>query len=175
LHLLVLLSHMQAYAAASDINTAAVCRAAIRAAGLYAVGLLVLYWLARASWQGLLSSSNSSKTAAGTPSRAWQLDLLLFRGVVCSLVGVQVVHCLGAAWLPWLLLWQMWVACQIGVQVVQLRWCSSMLAVLCVGLLLPLAMAAVPFHAKALVLQGWLLEVSPWLQQLLVLQRVLPL
>jgi hypothetical protein len=168
---------MQTYAGVPDINTAAVCRAAVRAAGLYAVGLLVLYWLSRASWQGLLSSSSShsSKAAAGTPSRAWQLDLLLFRGVVCSLVGVHVVHCLGAAWLPWLLLWQVWVGCQIGVQVVQLRWCSSMLAVLFVGLLLPLGMAAVPFHAKALVLQGWLLEVAPWLQQVLVLQRVLPL
>jgi hypothetical protein len=141
---------------------------------LYAVGLLVLYWLARASWQGLLSSS-SSKAAAGTPSRAWQLDLLLFRGLVCSLVGVHVVHCLGAAWLPWLLLWQVWVGCQVEVQVVQLRWWSSMLSVLCVGLLLPLAMAVVPFHAGALMLQGWVLEVAPWAQQVLLLQRVLPL
>ncbi|KAF6262102.1 hypothetical protein COO60DRAFT_1699512 [Scenedesmus sp. NREL 46B-D3] len=145
--------------------------------GLFAVGLLVLYWLARASWQGLLSSSSSSsssgKAAAAAPSRAWQLDLLLFRGAVCSLVGVQVVHCLGAAWLPWLLLWLVWVGCQVVVQVVQLRLLSSMLAVVCVGLLLPLAMATVPFHARGLVLQGWVLEVAPWMGQLLVLQRLL--
>jgi hypothetical protein len=141
------------------------------------VGLLVLYWLAWASWQGLLSSSSSSsaKGAAAAPSCAWQLDLLLFRGVVCSLVGVHVVHCLGAAWLPWLLLWLLWVGCQMVVQVVQLRLLSSMLAVLCVGLLLPLAMAAVPFHPKGVMLQGWVLEVAPWLGQLLILQRVLPL
>ncbi|WIA41267.1 hypothetical protein OEZ86_004871 [Tetradesmus obliquus] len=51
--------------------------------GLCAVGLLALYWLARASWQALLSSG--AKGAAAGPSRAWQLDLLLFRGLVCSL------------------------------------------------------------------------------------------
>jgi hypothetical protein len=155
------------------------CCTLTAAAGLFVVGLLLLYWLARASWQSLLSTAAGARRAAGiaaaAPSRAWQLDLLLFRGVVCSLAGVHVVHCLGAAWLPWLLLWLMWVGCQMVLQIVQLRLLSSMLAVLSVGLLLPLAMAAVPFHPEAVVLQGLVLEMAPWVGQLLLLQRLLPL
>lgn len=143
------------------------CVSPVLAAGLYAVGLLAVAWLARISVSGLLSSSRAA--------RAWQLDLIVFRGIVCSLAGVHVVHCLGAAWLTWLLMWLVWVGCQLVLQLVQLSSSSSTLMALGVALGLPLLMAVAPFHVSGLLLQGWLLDALPWLQRALVLQGLLGL
>lgn len=140
--------------------------------GLYAVGLVVLYQLALITWRSLLSSRHAS---SNTSSRSWQLDLVIFKCVVCSVVGVHVVHCLGAAWLPWLLLWLVWVGSQVLLQVKQLRMAPSALMVLNVAVVLPLFMAVAPFHPRGVLLQGWLLEVMPWLQQLMLVPKLLGL
>lgn len=138
---------------------------AARCAGLYAVGLLALYWLARASLLGLLrgASSSSSIAAMAVPSRAWQLDVLVWQGLLCSLAGVHVVHSLGAAWLTWLLGWQLWCGAQLLLHVRPLGSAAVLLLVAAVAAALPLGMAVLPFSVAGLRLQGALLERVPQL------------
>lgn len=148
------------------------CGLSILPAGLFAVGLVLLYWLARGVWTGLLI--NMFRSHSGQPSKNWQLDVLVFKGVVCSVVGAHVVHCLGAAWLPWLLLWWCWCWVQIVLQVKPLHGFATIVLVVAVSLVLPVLMAVLPFHAQGILVQNWLLEAVPVLRQLPNFRNLIP-
>jgi hypothetical protein len=139
-------------------------------AGLYAAGLFVLYMLLRASVSG---SGACRRTATGRPSNAFQLDLIVVKGLVCSWLGAHVVHCLGGAWLPWLVGWLAWCATQLWLSLWEVNTIHSGLSVVLVALVLPLAIALGPFQSGAILLQGWVLEVFPVLNQLPSLGQLL--
>ncbi|KAF8062629.1 hypothetical protein HT031_003958 [Scenedesmus sp. PABB004] len=118
--------------------------------------------------------TGARRARGGGPSRAWQLDVLVFRGVVCSFAGAHVVHCLGGAWLPWLALWLAWLGAQLALAVRPLGGAATGAAVAGVALVLPLAMAALPFHPAAILAQGVVLEAAPALRALPSLRWLLP-
>jgi hypothetical protein len=125
-------------------------------AGLYAVGLLVLYVLLRSTW-----SSAYIRLPSGRPSNAFQLDLLVVKGLVCSYLGAHVVHGLWGAWLPWLLGWLAWCALQLRLQLHTVSSFQSCVSVMLVAFILPVALSLVPFRPSAIEFQEWATEALP--------------
>jgi len=143
-------------------------------AGLYGAGLLMLYCFVKASVMGLMRSRAAGGGGySSTPSRAWQLDLLVTQGVVFSLVGVYVVHCLGAAWLVWLCGWLLWCGCQLFLNMRLLSHVRGILLMLLVALVLPALTAVLPFHHEGFAVQAALLEAFPFLNHIRMLDRLL--
>lgn len=129
-------------------------------AGMYAGGLFVVYLLARFALSGV---SAHMRAASGRPSNAYQLDLIVFKGLVCSTLGSILVHCLGGAWLPWLVGWLLSCSFQLvpNVRIVS-RLQSAVFVVLVV--LVPAATSWATFLPKAFTLQASLLEAVPLLR-----------
>eukprot|EP00878_Enallax_costatus_P006697 GHUV01007021.1.p1 GENE.GHUV01007021.1~~GHUV01007021.1.p1 ORF type:complete len:717 (+),score=210.53 GHUV01007021.1:1028-3178(+) len=140
--------------------------------GLYAAGLMVLYWLAKAMWLNVLF--NSSRSRETHVNKNWQVDVVVFKAVICAAAGAHIVHCLGAAWLPWVLLWWLWCGIQLLLQTRLLTTLTGLPLVLIVSLVLPVIMALAPFHPGAIQLQGWLMEVVPVLGRLPNIRHLLP-
>jgi len=127
---------------------------------MYAGGLFVVYLLARFALSGV---SVAMRGASGRPSNAYQLDLIVFKGLVCSTLGSILVHCLGGAWLPWLVGWLLSCSFQLvpNVRIVS-RLQSAVFVVLVV--LVPAATSWSTFLPKAFTLQASLLEAVPLLR-----------
>lgn len=128
-------------------------------AGLFASALLLLYWMLRISWNCVVGGDAG---VVGASSRGWLLDVLVLRSLVCSAVGVHVIHCLGGAWLSWLGLWIVWCSVQILMHSGGVRngWsCACLVVAIALGL--PLAAAVLPFHPMALHSQHATLAAYP--------------
>lgn len=138
--------------------------------GLYAAGMFLLYLLMRLSWSGTGQRSG----LRGRPSQAFQLDLLVVKAGLCSWLGAHVVHCLGGAWLPWLVGWLAWCGVQLWLNVRVVASLHSSVAIVLVALVMPLVNAIGPFRPNAVALQGWAVEVFPVLAWAPSLGHLLP-
>jgi hypothetical protein len=86
------------------------------------------------------------------------------KGLVCSYLGAHVVHCLGGAWLPWLLGWLAWCGLQLRLQLHTVNSFQSCVSVMLVGFVLPVALCLVPFRPSAIEFQEWATEAIPGLK-----------
>lgn len=138
--------------------------APLRCAGLYAAALMLLYYAA----QPVLARRAAAGDAAG-----WLLEILVCQAVLEGVIGAHIVSCLGAAWLPWLLVWEAWCGLQcVGMSGRRTRMQQAGLVV-ALSVALPAAAALWPFHASALALQSALFEQAPWLAALPSAPRLL--
>lgn len=137
--------------------------------------MFALYMLARVCWSGTPSFRRGGGAAAGHPSNLFQLDLLVVKGVVCSWLGAHVVHCLGGAWLPWLVGWLSWCGMQLWLNVRVVSQLQSGVSVLLVAMVLPVAMSLGPFRPEARLVQAHVLQAVPVLRpSWLALGQLLP-
>ena len=135
-------------------------------AGLYGAALVLLYTAAKP----LLSQRAAAPPAGAT----WVLDVLVCRALLEALVGTHIVACLGAAWLPWLLLWEAWCGLQcLGLAGPRLGRGTQAGLVVVLALGLPGAMALLPFHPGALTAQAAAFRRLPWLAALPSVPRLL--
>lgn len=134
-------------------------------AGLHFAGMFALYMLARACWSGAPSLRRGGSGPAH-PSNYFMLDLLVVKGVVCSWIGVHVVHCLGGAWMPWLGGWLAWCGLQLWMNLKVVSQLKSGVSVLLVAVVLPLAMSLGPFREGAMLAQLHTLQALPFLQRM---------
>lgn len=140
-------------------------------AGLYAAGMFLLYLLLRVSRSGAGQHSGPK----GRPSQAFKLDLLVVKAGLCSWLGAHVVHCLGGAWLPWLVGWLAWCGVQLWLNVrVVASSLHSSVAIVLVALVMPLLNSIGPFRPGAIALQGWAVEVFTVLRWAPSLGQLLP-
>jgi hypothetical protein len=146
-----------------------VCLSVCLPAGLYTAGMFLLYLLVRVSWSGF-----HRRSATGRPSNSFQLDLLVMKGLVCSWLGAHVVHCLGGAWLPWLLGWLVWCAMQLLMNVQLVNSTHSSVIVVLVALVVPLFMSWAPFRTGAIEWHRWAVRTFPFLNQSLSLGQLIP-
>lgn len=136
---------------------------------MYSLGLLALWYILKASLFGTVLRTPSGSTL-------WLLDVAISKAIVGTLIGANLAHGLGAAWVPWTLLWVIWCAGQIvfGSKVVRSTK-ISLLASVWIAVAQPVAMAVLPFHPVGVALQGWALVVVPPLRRLPgVLDFILP-
>lgn len=146
-----------------------VCLSEFLLAGLYAAGMFLLYLLLRVSWSG-----SYRRSSTGRPSNSFQLDLLVVKGLLCSWLGAHVVHCLGGAWLPWLLGWLVWCGMQLVMHVRLVNSAHSSVIVVLVAVVVPLFMSWAPFRPGAIEWHGWAVETFPLLKQAPLLSQLIP-
>lgn len=132
-------------------------------AGLYGVGILVLYMLLRSVLHGAAPQSHSG--GAG-PSNAYQVDLLVVKVLLYAPVLSYTVHCLGGAWVPWLGGWLLWCCCQLLPHLRVVTPLQSGLLLVVVAVVLPVSMCWWSFKPEAILVQARVLELLPVLQRL---------
>jgi hypothetical protein len=116
----------------------------------------------------------SQRAAAAPAGVTWVLDVLVCRALLEAVVGTHIVACLGAAWLPWLLLWEAWCGLQcLGLAGPRLGRGTQAGLVVVLALGLPGAMALLPFHPGALTAQAAAFRCLPWLAALPSVPRLL--
>jgi hypothetical protein len=131
--------------------------------------MFLLYLLVRVSWSG-----SHRRSSTGRPSNSFQLDLLVVKGLLCSLLGAHVVHCLGGAWLPWLLSWLVWCSLQLLMHVKLVNSTHSSLFVVLVAVVVPLFTSWAPFRPGAIEWHGWAIETFPFINQSPSLGQLIP-
>ena len=123
----------------------------------------MLYLLFKLSWSGSAGTNNRGAVAAA-PSNAYQLDLFVVKGGVCSFFGAHVVHCLGGAWLPWLAGWLLWCGCQLLPQMRLVGRLHSSLLVVVIAVAAPLLVSFGCFLPEAIRVQGFIVDALPALR-----------
>lgn len=132
---------------------------------MYSLGLVVLWYLIKASLLGSL-------LRPGGPA-LWLVDIGISKALLGSLAGAHLAHSLGAAWAPWLALWLAWCGAQLWLGARHASDVRALGACVVVAGVLPLAMAVAPFHPWGIASHGWALAAAPALRRVPTLLDVL--
>lgn len=92
----------------------------------------------------------------------WEIDVALFQGVFQAYIGAHVMHCLGAGYCTWLLLWWAWCGCQLLMCTCVVE--SKIRRLYVYGLLVACALLAgyLPFHPSGVAFHHSLLRHVPF-------------
>ena len=124
---------------------------------MYSLGLVVLWYLLKASLLGSLLRPGGAAL--------WLVDIWVSKALLGSLAGAHLAHSLGAAWAPWLLLWLSWCGAQLWLGAARAANAHATVACVAIAVAMPLAIAALPFHPWGVAAHGWALAALPPLRQ----------